>query len=236
MLGGKASPLAQLIRNQYPVPNGFVITPEVPLSSENEILEAVNKQNSKLFAVRSSATIEDGQSKSYAGQFSSFLGIRKEDILEYTEKCRKSLNEKSAQMAVLVQEMIDADFSGVCFSMNPVTNDDSEIICESVQGLGELLVQGEITPSHFQIDKNSLQIKTQYIQAQQKILRLNPDGGTFTLNTKEPESIPLDTCFHELFKLVLEIEKFFKLPIDIEWAMKNNHVYILQARPITTIK
>jgi pyruvate, water dikinase len=221
-VGGKAANLGELIKFGFNVPKGFVCTAK---ENKNNIYNRYNKLKLDKVAVRSSAICEDGTQNSYAGQFETFLNIDKEEIIKSVEKCYESnrsenikgyINEKNivddnTKVSVIVQEMIDGDISGVMFTKNPVSGDDT-IIIESVLGLGEKLVQGEVTPAQIIINKNTLMIANKV--------------GIKMLSKNEIES---------LSKIGLDIERFFKAPQDIEWSLKNGKIYILQTRNITTL-
>lgn len=221
-VGGKASNLGELIKLGFNVPKGFVCT-----SKENieDIYNMYNKLKLDKVAVRSSAICEDGTQNSYAGQFETFLNINKEEIIKSIEKCYDSnksenikgyINEKNivddnTKVSVIVQEMIDGDISGVMFTKNPVSGNDT-IIIESILGLGEKLVQGKVTPTQITINKNTLIIENKI--------------GKEMLSDNEIKT---------LSRIGLDIEIFFKAPQDIEWCLKDEEIYILQTRNITTL-
>ena len=221
-VGGKAGNLGELIKLGFNVPRGFVCTSK---ENKNNIYNMYNKLKLDKVAVRSSAICEDGTQNSYAGQFETFLNINKEAIIRSIEKCYNSnksenikgyINEKNivdenTKVSVIVQEMIDGDIAGVMFTKNPVTADDT-IIIESVLGLGEKLVQGEVTPSQLTINKNTLIIENKI--------------GKEMLSDDEAKL---------LSEIGMEIESKFKAPQDIEWTIKDGEIYILQARNITTL-
>ena len=218
-VGGKAANLGELIKFGFNVPKGFVCTAK---ENKNNIYNMYNKLKLDKVAVRSSAICEDGTQNSYAGQFETFLNIDKEEIIKSVEKCYRSenikgyINEKNivddnTKVSVIVQEMIDGDISGVMFTKDPVSGDDT-IIIESVLGLGEKLVQGEVTPAQIIINKNTLTMENKV--------------GIKMLSNNEIEL---------LSKIGLELERFFKAPQDIEWSLKDGKIYILQTRNITTL-
>ena len=221
-VGGKAANLGELIKLGFNVPRGFVCTAK---ENRDDIYNMYNKLKLDKVAVRSSAICEDGIQNSYAGQFETFLNIDKEEIIKSVEKCYESnrsenikgyINEKDivdddTKVSVIVQEMIDGDIAGVMFTKNPVTGDDT-IIIESVLGLGEKLVQGEVTPSQLTINKNTLIIENKI--------------GKEMLSDDEAKL---------LSEIGMEIESKFKAPQDIEWTIKDGEIYILQARNITTL-
>ena len=221
-VGGKAANLGELIKLGFNVPRGFVCTAK---ENRDDIYNMYNKLKLDKVAVRSSAICEDGIQNSYAGQFETFLNIDKEEIIKSVEKCYESnrsenikgyINEKDivdddTKVSVIVQEMIDGDIAGVMFTKNPVNGDDT-IVIESVLGLGEKLVQGEVTPTQITINKNTLII-------------VNRIG----------KEILSDNEIKTLSRIGLDIERFFKAPQDIEWCLKDGEIYILQTRNITTL-
>jgi len=221
-VGGKASNLGELIKLGFNVPRGFVCTSK---ENRDNIYNMYNKLKLDKVAVRSSAICEDGIQNSYAGQFETFLNINKEEIIKSVEKCYDSnksenikgyINEKNivddnTKVSVIVQEMIDGDISGVMFTKNPVSGNDT-IIIESILGLGEKLVQGEVTPTQITINKNTLIIENKI--------------GKEMLSDNEIKT---------LSRIGLDIERFFKAPQDIEWCIRDGEIYILQTRNITTL-
>ena len=120
----------------------------------------------------------------------------------------KQVSKDSTKVAVIVQEMIYGDFSGVIFTKNPINQEDN-IVIEYVKGLGEKLVGGEITPNQVILDRNCNVIK-----------QIGEDSLQKDLLSK-------------LINIVIKIENHFKLPQDVEFTIKNHIVYILQTRPIT---
>lgn len=243
LIGGKANALAQLYQNGFPVPDGFVITTEFfdSFSRENIQVEFSDEDAKKIYdrvdmccregtvAVRSSASVEDSSNQSFAGQFDSFLNIKKDQVLETIKKCWQSLNSARAKsyaqdkndikMAVLVQKMLIPEISGVAFSAHPVTGDRNSIIIEAVWGSNEPLVQGAITPDHYVMNKN--------FEIIDKIIV--PQNG---INRQKLS----DSQLREVARLVVEASRFFNVEVDAEWAIESGKFYILQCRPITTIR
>lgn len=224
----------------------------IPSDLSEVIYNSFISLNRKFVAVRSSATIEDGSNFSFAGQFESFLGVAEEDLLAKVKSCWASLFNHRAiaylrskknfgKMAVIVQDMVDADVSGVCFSINPVTNDQNLIIIEAVLGLGELLVQGAIIPDHYRINKETLIIEEKNVNMNLQKERLGLDtsiGGTkkyYISPTNNQNQKLSDERLKEIANVALMVEKFYNRPVDIEWALKDSRLYLLQARPITTL-
>ncbi|MCX6707935.1 MAG: phosphoenolpyruvate synthase, partial [Candidatus Woesearchaeota archaeon] len=202
-------------------------------------------------AVRSSATAEDLPDASFAGQQETFLNRKgNKDVLEAVQRCFASLftpraiyyREKNnfphekVFLAVVIQKMVNADKAGVIFSVNPVTQNREEIIIEGAYGLGESVVAGELTPHSYIVDKETHKIKEKNIGKLEwgyyrgksgKTEKRDIDNGHIeVLNEKEAQA---------LTKYTKDIEKHYKMPMDIEWAIEAGKVYILQARPVTTM-
>ena len=251
-LGGKGYHLS-LLSKICSVPEFFVISfdnfNEInECSVQNRILEYYDKMNFDLVSVRSSATLEDGSDSSFAGMFETKLNVNKENLVEAVkevvlsatsdrvkEYCkRNNLNYTNLKMRVVIQKMVDSRISGVCFTRT--ADNLNSILIEACFGLGEALVSGTITPDTFQISRDNFKVEKEVIGYQKKML---------TLNEKEYIEVPFsernlrkitDDEIKELIKISLQIEEYLNYDaVDIEWAFENNKLYILQARPITTI-
>ena len=230
----------------------------MPPETAREIKEAYRKLGSGLVAVRSSATAEDMPDASFAGQQSTFLNILgEEETVAAVQACWASLFEARAifyrvqknydhfkvGIAVPVQKMVQSRASGVMFTLEPVTSDRSKIIIEAIFGLGEAIVGGEITPDFYIVDKKTLTIYPKKISCQEWQLVKNTKDGNDEINIKMPlqpsqrnqQKITDDDILH-LAKLGRQIEDHYQFPQDIEWAKENGNLFVLQARPVTTIK
>ena len=189
-------------------------------------------KSDSLYAVRSSGVSEDGKKASYAGMFDSFLNVKKEEIPFYIQRCVKSrLNQRvrayrsrfglhdDARMAVIIQEMVTAEYSGICFTVDPRTNDTSKLLIELGLGLGEDIVSGRVTPMTVAIHKGS---GTQDV--------LSP--GEFS----NPQLEKLRLILIEVGQSAIAIEANYGRPMDVEWVYsKEEQIVILQARPVTSI-
>jgi len=169
IFGGKAANLAKLLQNNLPVPNGFAIGlnafddgGKLISEAKTKITELIDGQ--KLYAVRSSALAEDANDTSWAGQFETFLNTKPADILAKVEECHSSAKDRAKayagrngdfQIAVVVQEMLSPQYAGVLFTNNPVSSKE-EFITEYVNGLGESLVSGEVTPKRIEWQNGEL--------------------------------------------------------------------------------
>jgi pyruvate,water dikinase len=221
-----------------------------------DIVEDIEKNYSKIdgfVAVRSSATAEDLPTASFAGQQATFLNVKGVDnVVKAVKECWASLftgraiyyrvtnkfKHEDVLIAVVVQKMVNSQKAGVLFTVNPVNNNHDEIIIEGAFGLGELVVSGQITPDMYLVDKKKMEIKEKMINEKEVGLFRNAKGDNVKMNIKNPiEQVLTDKEIIELSKLALKIEQHYKKPQDIEWAVGDDKkIYILQSRPITTLK
>ena len=204
-------------------------------------------------AVRSSGTAEDLPGHSFAGQYDSYLGISNlEDCIEAVKKCwaslwtlrayeyrkRNGFDHLSIGMALIVQSLIAADTSGVIFTADPITGSRSSMVIEACFGLGEALVSGKVTPDRFVVDKKKLNLLSRKI-SEKKIERVLDRHGTIK-ERAIPKERSLACCLDKkqvkrLAKFARKIETEFGSPQDIEWAIRNNKIFLLQSRPITAL-
>jgi len=235
-----------------------ILNAAFPPDLASEIKEAYVKMGKGLVAVRSSATAEDLPEASFAGQQRTFLNVQgEEEVVAAVQGCWASLFEPRAifyrehqgfdhfkvGIAVPIQKMVQSQASGVMFTLEPVTSDRSKIIIEAVFGLGEAIVGGEVNPDLYIVDKEGLKISTKKIGAQEWKLVRNPVGGAKEANIQVPlppssqsqQKISDDDIIH-LAKLGKQIEDHYQFPQDIEWAIEDNHIFIVQTRPVTTIR
>ncbi len=259
MVGGKALSLGRILQAGLPVPNGFVITTEVHRAYKHnqamgeeiksDLYSAFDTLGVDRVAVRSSAIFEDSPSASWAGQLESFMNVTKDKFLERVQDCWNSiketgeyakaqgLKEREMLMGVVVQTMIDSDVSGVAFSVNPLNHESNEVMVEATYGLGELLVQGVITPDNYVLSKPGRAIVSSQIATKTKML-VYQDGGTkevpVDINRQTLQCL-LDEQLQQLIDIVCRIENFYNSPQDIEWALRDGQFFILQSRPITTV-
>lgn len=233
------------------------------LNVDNEVLKYNNKNALNLIkigrslpyvAVRSSATAEDSPEFSFAGQQSTYLNVKGNNaILIAVKKCWASLfttraiyyrqknkiAHENVLIAVVVQRMINSEKSGVMFTINPSNNDQDEIVIESAYGLGELVVSGSINPNNYIIDKENLTIKSRITPKQDYMLvREEMLGKNIKRKVPEeyPEKVLSDNEVITLANYGKKIEQHYQKPMDIEFAIESGKVYIVQARPVTTLK
>jgi len=231
----------------------------MPQDMADEIKKAYQKMHQGLVAVRSSATAEDLPEASFAGQQSTFLNVQgSANVVEAVQKCWASLFEARAifyrheqrfdhfkvGIAVVVQRMVQSEISGVAFTAEPLSSDVKKIVIEAAYGLGEAVVSGELTPDLYLLDKDSLRLLEKKVATQEWQLIRNPDiRDRKRKNIKV--SIPAKCKSHQklankdiaaLAKIAKMIEDLYKCPQDIEWAKEQGNIYIVQTRPITTLK
>lgn len=216
-VGGKAAGLDLLIRNHFTVPKGFVIT-EIDSIDETALYQAFDALNVELVSVRSSASNEDQSGASNAGQYETCLFVNRQHLMESVQKCLDSLDSHRVKdyaehfelskgtMNIVVQEMIDSDKAGVLFTAGP--NNGSAILIEAVDGQGENLVSGQVTARRYEISR--------------KCYRPCADD---LLNEAE---------IKQLYEIGKQIRSTFGEEKDVEWAIKDGKLYLLQMRPITT--
>lgn len=231
---------------------------EAPLPSR--LLEPIKEYYAALgenvpVAVRSSSTVEDLEDASCAGQQDTYLFIINPDnVIKSIKNCWASLYNDRAifyrhekgfdtcdiSIAVVVQRMINAEKAGVMFSVNPINGDHSTVIIEAAWGLGESVVQGIVTPDNYWIKKGSYQVTNEYIAAKETmVVRLSESGGVKEIPVPaEIAELPVLSKeeLKELVAMAVRLETFYNSPQDLEWAYENNKLYLLQSRPITTLK
>jgi len=255
LAGGKGASLAAMTAEGLPVPPGFVIPAYVLEQSVHaerlrELVEVHDYKEAQALvrqaeppcevilacyerlgggkvAVRSSACAEDSEMASYAGQQETYLNVSGGDeVCARVVNCWASFFSERALfyrfrkgslmdlgMAVVVQRMLDPLKSGVMFTVDPVSRRRDRMIVEAVFGLGEQVVSGEVTPDHYVVDRAG-NVKREHI-VDKRVL--------------EPEEIA------ELAALGSQLAAHFGAPQDIEWAIAEGKIYLLQSRPITTL-
>ena len=230
---------------------------EIVLSSppSEELAEHISSAYQSLgpdvpVAVRSSACAEDGESASFAGQQETFLNvIGSENVLGGLVRCWASffteralfyrLNKGSLtdlRMAVVVQQQIAADKSGVIFTTDPIRQRSDQMVIEAGYGLGEALVSGLITPDNYVARRDGRLKKARLGQQDQMTVRV-AGGGTTTVRLDDEMAGSQVLDEDEIARLVevgLQLEAAFGSPQDIEWAYEADRLYVLQSRPITT--
>ncbi len=204
---------------------------------------------SKQFAVRSSSPDEDGETMSFAGAYASYLGVTPEgleraikqvfcsclDARIVSYKRQQGIATDTPSIAVIVQEQVAAEKAGVGFSLNPLNNDYDEVVINANWGLGSTVVDGLVDSDYFIVRADLHKVIEKKLGCKESSASIDPQEGyvekVHPLNNEfcltEAELITLsDTIKH--------IEAYFHKPVDVEWAFKQDELFILQARPITT--
>ncbi|MSU25910.1 MAG: phosphoenolpyruvate synthase [Candidatus Levybacteria bacterium] len=205
-----------------------------------------------LVAVRSSATAEDLPGASFAGQQETYLNVKGEaNLLIAIKDAWASLFNARAifyrhqqnfdhfriGIAIVVQKMVESEKSGIMFTIDPVTNDKSKIVIEAIFGLGEMIVQGQVNPDHYEVSKKEEKIINKDVNAQTFMMK---KVGKLNKIIKLPKSIGLkqkltSSQIIALASIGKKLEKHYYFPQDSEWAIEKNKIYIVQTRPITTV-
>lgn len=229
----------------------LIFDSDFPKDIAIEIQKEFSKLKVKYIAVRSSATAEDSSVASWAGELESYLNTTKQNLLENIKKCwaslftpraifyrfEKNLQKTKVSVAVVIQEMIQSEISGICFTVHPVTKHYNRIVIESGYGLGEAIVGGIITPDTYIIHKNDKIILDKNISQQRKmIIRDKSNNIEKSVPKSKQEKQKLnDKEIIKLSEICKRIENHYQVPQDIEWAFAKGKFYILQSRPITTL-
>ena len=221
---------------------------DISLEPTFRALLASHLDPEKSYAVRSSAVGEDGSTYSFAGQLKSFLAARPEDVPDHIREVwasaysahahgyreRHGLSQEPIQVAVAIQEMVNSEVSGVAFAVDPVSGDRCAVVIAAVYGLGEGLVSGQLDADTFTVKDG--QVSTALANKTHAIV---PNCRT-TKRVALPPAQHRPPCMteaqvHEVAEAVGGISAFYGKPQDIEWAIRDNRLYILQSRPITTL-
>jgi pyruvate,water dikinase len=231
---------------------GLILSKEIPQDISDSITRSFKELDAQYVAVRSSATAEDGVDHAWAGQLESYLNTTEADVLEKVKHCwaslftaraifyrfEKRLHTTKISVAVVVQKMVDSEISGIAFSVHPVTEDRNQIIIEAGFGLGEAIVSGQITPDSYVVEKNPRKIIDINVNIQNKALYRGLNGGNEWKKISEPQAssqVLNENQILELSEIIINIEKHYGFPCDIEWVFEKNSFGIVQSRPITTL-
>lgn len=224
----------------------------MPNDLKTDIVADFKKLKTKFVAVRSSATAEDSEITSWAGELDTFLNTTEKTLLDNVRRCwsslftpraifyrqEKGLIDSHVSVAVVIQEMVESDISGICFTVHPVTEDKTQMIIEAGYGLGEAIVSGSVTPDSYIINKTDMSLADINISEQNKKIIRCLKKGIKWVNIPKALVGKQKLSGKEIIKLAeicVNIEKHYKKPQDIEWAFKDGKFYITQSRPITTL-
>jgi pyruvate,water dikinase len=252
--GGKGASLAAMTAAGLPVPPGFVVPSWVleecvdgeelralarardheaaqalvrKAESPQAGIEAAYERLGGAVAVRSSACAEDSEAASYAGQQETFLHVSgATEVVDRLVECWASFFSERAlfyrarkgslddlRMAVVVQKMVEPDKSGVLFTADPVQRRRDRMVVEAVFGLGEQVVSGNVTPDHYVLDR----------------------AGAVKVNHLVHGGVLEEQELERLAAMGRRLEEQFGLPQDVEWALADGELLLLQSRPVTTL-
>ncbi len=228
----------------------------LPKSVREEILEryrSMGDDEEAFVAVRSSATAEDLPDASFAGQQETYLNVREDDLIRRVKECwaslftqraiyyrqRKGFSHAEVDIAVVVQRMVDAEKSGVLFTSHPSTGEPRAII-EAAWGLGEAVVSGTVSPDNYVYDAEEGTVDEVTVADKKIEMIKDPETGETVKRDVEgdrrTERVLSDEEISELVALGERVEAHYGVPQDVEWAIFDGDVYMLQSRPITTIR
>jgi pyruvate,water dikinase len=257
LYGSKAVGLGEAARAGLPVPPGVALSGalvEAIASGNEKAIATLAKAIAGLsppFAVRSSAVDEDGASASFAGQHVTLLNVHSHaDVPEAVREVWWSANSDSAityrqkvglftrpSVGVVVQTLLNPAVAGVMFTEHPVTGADERLI-EASWGLGEAVVAGLVVPDHFRLDRSG-QVLERKAGRKRIAIRSLPNGGTFEEQTTPADATRLcldDSHLADLGAFALRCEQVYGPRRDIEWAIQDGTLYLLQCRAVTTGK
>jgi phosphohistidine swiveling domain-containing protein len=204
-------------------------------------------------AVRSSATAEDLPFASFAGQQDTYLNVvGVDDVLDAVRRCWASLwteravsyratngiDHSSVTLAVVVQEMVEAEVAGVLFTANPLTGRRREAVIDANPGLGEAVVSGAVNPDHFVVDTATGEITQRLVGSKRLVIRGLRGGGTERIEIDGSSAAASldDEQIRALSKVGDRVQSLFGAPQDIEWAIgPDGTLWLTQSRPITTL-
>lgn len=222
------------------------------IEAYNALCHRIGKENS-FVAIRSSATAEDLPEASFAGQQDTYLNVKgPEDLIKYVRKCWASLfgaraifyreennfDHSKVYIAVVVQEMVDAEKAGVMFTVHPSTGEE-KILIEGAWGLGEGVVSGTVTPDTYWVDKATGELLQKQVSEKKTMFQKKSEDG-HTVQIPVPDDLKNkqvldDAELAQLVELGKKIQEHYQFPQDTEWAIENDKIYMLQSRPVTTL-
>jgi pyruvate,water dikinase len=243
----KASKEIREIVNRAPMPEGLQ---KDIMEYYKKLCKTVGKKR-EFVAVRSSATAEDLPSASFAGQQETFLNVTDKDLVNSVQRCWSSLftpraifyrakqgfEHAQVSIAVAVQKMVNAEKAGVMFTIHPATGEENKLIIEGSWGLGEGVVSGTVTPDHYVVDKETGELVEKEI-AKKELMFIKDQKTGKTVKKEVPADkmeaqVLTENEIKRIAELGKKVEEHYNFPQDIEWAIEDGEVYLLQSRPIT---
>src|SRR3990172_3838139 len=262
LVGGKGANLGEMTKAGFPVPTGFAITvvaydrflfennlslkikevlSDTDVNDPRELQRASNRIEKLIVA----CPIPEDVSKDIISFYKKLSGRFKHSLVAVRSSARaifyreqNKIPHEKVKISVIVQKMVQSEVSGVMFSMDPVTNDKDRIIIEAVWGLGELIVQGSVVPDRYVVQKETFAILSKEISDQAFYLTkigTKTIEGTVPIKKRLLQKIT-DAEIIKLAKLADNLQKHYFFPQDVEWAKDEGSLYIVQTRPVTTIR
>lgn len=247
--------LQQAAKDIKKIINGTEIPDEIKIiivEAYNALCRRIGKENA-FVAVRSSATAEDLPEASFAGQQDTYLNVKGEyELINYVRQCWASLfgaraifyreennfDHSKVYIAVVIQEMVEAEKAGVMFTVHPSTGEE-KILIEAAWGLGEAVVSGTVTPDTIWVDKESGDVLDYQVSEKNIMYQKDPQEGK-TVKIPVPDDLKKkrvlsDEEIAQLTELGKKIQNHYDFPQDTEWAIESGEVFMLQSRPVTTL-
>lgn len=235
----------------------LILKADIPKAITSEVLDLYRSLKPgvthPLVAVRSSATAEDLPDASFAGQQESYLNIKGDaNVMQAVRDAWASLFGSRAifyratqgydhfkvSLAIPVQLMVQSDISGIMFTVNPVTNNKDQIVIEAIWGLGDYVVQGVVTPDKYLVNKGDLTLHSRQLTSQTVKEVYHYPSGVKKVEVPASDVNRVKLTDEQIIKLATigkAIQNHYFFPQDMEWAIEGSDIYIVQARPITTI-
>lgn len=228
----------------------LILSGRIPEEIASEIKRYLAKLDVQHISIRSSGVSEDSLKASFAGLYDTFLNVKSESnvVLDCVKniwgslfneraviyRIRKKLHQLEG-MAIVVQEMISAEVSGVTFTVHP--SDERTLLIEASYGVGDMIVNGKIQPDKFAVERETLEIMEKKIGNKSKMSICKGDKIEVVDVRKEltQKLVILDEKIKAIAVTFLKVEKIFNYPQDIEWCISNNKLWLLQSRPITGV-
>lgn len=254
-LGGKGLRLDALAARGFPVPPGFCLTSglleggKLSEAAAEALVQAYRELGSPTVAVRSSAANEDQGAASAAGVYETVLGVRNEtELVEAARTCLESATSERSRsyhgdaaevgMAVVVQHLVDANASGVLFTVDPVTGDRRHLVAEACWGAGEGLVQGRVHTDEFRLDAETGAVADRTVRNKSQKVVVSPGSGPEVVDV--PKSKQDKPCLNksqlaELGRIARTIRDEEQGDVDIEFCCTADTVWVLQSRPVTAV-
>jgi pyruvate,water dikinase len=228
----------------------LILNEKIPEEIALEIEKNLNKLNVQYVSIRSSAVSEDSLKASFAGLYNTFLNVKTEPslVLENVKKCWASVfNERAViykikkkmlhleGMAVIVQEMILAEISGITFTVHPI--DEKSLLVEASYGIGDMIAGGKVEPDNYTVDRETLEIVEKKIGRKDKMSIVESEKIK-VVNVQNEDAVRQVLSgdeIKEITQICFKVEEIFNYPQDIEWCISNNKLWLLQSRAITGV-